>query len=151
MRDDDDAFERKLNWFSKHSLLYHKISYAPLQTFSTFIRHGGFSKLALFMGQKKMGQTESTHTYISSSILWYVWKCFPLSVTTQLQEPYQKTIAGRISVEIFSKSMYYLCNFQFLTLFSGKMLPHEDIGIKVPFVQLLQVCLGKGEHSDQFP
>ena len=98
-----------------------------------------------------MGQTESTHTYISSSILWYVWKCFPLSVTTQLQEPYQKTIAGRISVEIFSKSMYYLCNFQFLTLFSGKMLPHEDIGIKVPFVQLLQVCLGKGEHSDQFP
>ena len=41
--------------------------------------------------------------------------------------------------------------FSILTLFSGKMLPHEDIGIKVPFVQLLQVCLGKGEHSDQFP
>ena len=41
--------------------------------------------------------------------------------------------------------------FSILYTFLGKMLPHEDIGIKVPFVQLLQVCLGKGEHSDQFP
>ena len=53
MRDDDDAFERKLNWFSKHSLLYHKISYAPLQTFSTFIRHGVFSKISTFYGLEK--------------------------------------------------------------------------------------------------
>ena len=54
-----------------------------------------------------MGQTKSTHTYISSSILWYVWKCFPLYVTTQLQEPYLKTIASRVSRDAQSRCIIY--------------------------------------------
>ena len=71
-------------------------------------------------------------------------------MTTQLQEPYLKTIASRVSRDAQSRCIIYAI-FNSLHFFSGKMLPHEDIGIKVPFVQLLQVCFGKGEHSDQFP
>ena len=43
----------------------------------------------------------------SSLIIWYVWKCFPLYVTTQLQEPYLKTIASRVSRDAQSRCIIY--------------------------------------------
>ena len=79
----------------------------------------------------------------------YALICHKLDLT----QFWPKLVSWRFDVttdEVLKVDVLFM-QFSILTLFSGKMLPHEDIGIKVPFVQLLQVCLGKGEHSDQFP